>query len=372
MLETPAVEPAAETPTTLANSEPSAVASAPESHPPPSETPASQPTHTPVARNLFPELDQSTTPEKLPDPQPRKTKQQAQEEVSKEALPEPKDAVSGGVSEAADDVAGFEAGWLSQELRCVANLRFAIWPCVQGFSRRTEQTQLKRAEPLQEGPEPPRKPGRPPARGRGRGGRGRGASKGKKRAADDSGQPGQTEAECVEDWDEAARLWWEWKGYMPPWQSQWWEDWYDEWGDAPADWGEHGGEVSDAGAVPCRPKKKVRKTGRKTAKDAAMEACEAAKPDDADAPEVEEKEPSFARRPAPKKEATYQRWRAIKMAFEDHIQLFVEYPSKYQELFWGSYTHHAPPNHLYAIPTPPPHPIIHRSEDKIAYVESII
>ena len=44
-----------------------------------------------------------------------------------------------------------------------------------------------------------------------------------------------------------------------------------------------------------------------------------------------EKEKSFARRPPPKKEATYALWVATRDAFQDKVALYVDYPSKFED-----------------------------------------
>ncbi|CAE7194949.1 unnamed protein product [Symbiodinium sp. CCMP2592] len=48
----------------------------------------------------------------------------------------------------------------------------------------------------------------------------------------------------------------------------------------------------------------------------------------------ETKETCFARRPPPKKASTYMKWKAVKSAFLDHVGLYVNFPSKYQDPFW--------------------------------------
>ena len=45
-----------------------------------------------------------------------------------------------------------------------------------------------------------------------------------------------------------------------------------------------------------------------------------------------EKEVSFARRPPPKKCKAYTRWSAVKLAFQDKISMYVDHPSKYQDI----------------------------------------
>ena len=43
------------------------------------------------------------------------------------------------------------------------------------------------------------------------------------------------------------------------------------------------------------------------------------------------KEKSFARRPPPKTEQKYMTWNAIRVAFNDKVALYLDYPGKYQE-----------------------------------------
>ena len=63
----------------------------------------------------------------------------------------------------------------------------------------------------------------------------------------------------------------------------------------------------------------------------AEEPCDAKAPGEEVDPEDPEHETCFARRPPPKKECTYMKWKSIKTAFMDNVALFVEYPSKYQD-----------------------------------------
>ena len=76
---------------------------------------------------------------------------------------------------------------------------------------------------------------------------------------------------------------------------------------------------------------------RKVADEAAGTLADepACKGDGKEDASVAEKEVSFARRPPPKRDVPYSKWKSIKSAFEDKISLFVDYPSKYQEP--GSY-----------------------------------
>ena len=76
----------------------------------------------------------------------------------------------------------------------------------------------------------------------------------------------------------------------------------------------------------------------------AKKACKNKKPEAINENAVEEKEKSFARRPPPKGESKYMRWSAARAAFVDKVEMWVDYPSKYQDLFWEKYI-----NSLYTL-----------------------
>ncbi|CAE7234481.1 unnamed protein product [Symbiodinium sp. CCMP2592] len=51
-----------------------------------------------------------------------------------------------------------------------------------------------------------------------------------------------------------------------------------------------------------------------------------------------ERETCFARRPPPKTKKCYERWSAIRDAFDQHVTPLVRFPSKYQDPFWKAAT----------------------------------
>ena len=187
------------------------------------------------------------------------------------------------------------------------------------------------------------------ARGRGRPRRnygGRGGSTGLKRKSASSTEhkaKRRAPAECVAsseawqdvDWSALSQGWWSWKGTMPPWDAHWWQ-WY---GSDDADGGNWWGAEQDPPAdsmdkssgetkkKPGKKKLKALKAAKKAPKQGEDEDAERA-----EAEEEEEKEVCFARRPPPIRPLPYKLWKATKLAFSDHVELFVTYPSKYQEM----------------------------------------
>ena len=106
------------------------------------------------------------------------------------------------------------------------------------------------------------------------------------------------------------------------------QGWTDE--DVDAWWGLPGqAEQSDRASSAKRKSEAKPKQGKRKKK-AISKLADDDDGEAASAPEEPEKEVSFARRAPPKRAASYTRWSAIKLSFVDKIQLYVDYPSKYQ------------------------------------------
>ena len=116
------------------------------------------------------------------------------------------------------------------------------------------------------------------------------------------------------DWDAMAEEWYAWKGSDAPWL---WHEAWQQWENGDMD---EAGTNNKAG----KGKKKLGKKKQRQPESVAeeLEGEEDAKP----------KEVSFARRPVPTSEAAYARWKAIKLAFEDQVAIYVHHPSKYQDI----------------------------------------
>ena len=226
----------------------------------------------------------------------------------------------------------------------------------QGFSRRTEQTELRRGGAWVEDGEDDglQKPSRR-GRGHGRGGRGRGrgracgrsrghgsvAANGKplrRLRSKSSPMPSQNQ-EPEFDWHDAEEEWYAWKGMEAPW-SCWDDPCYQAWDEA---W-----DADNSWETVKEKKKKKKKTKKQET---------AGDPEPAPA-DCEGQEVSFARRAPPKKEGTYARWKAIKLAFEDYVGLYVAYPSKYQDTLIHMFNIHVHVSNLY----------IHKCNCKISIV----
>ena len=207
----------------------------------------------------------------------------------------------------------------------------------QAYIKRTDQTMVARL-PEEEDPDPvpqekkSKKRKDAPGRGRGRGrGRGCPATKATQQKASPASSSGAPE-NFWDFWDEETeREYYRFKG--------WTEDELRTW------YGDHDDDVQ-----PPKPLKRMRvfrkSSGAGFDNDGPLEApaAEAAcvkdkgensgveedVPEKEDEPE-ETKEACFARRPPPKKASTYMKWKAVKSAFLDHVGIYVNFPSKYQD-----------------------------------------